>query len=249
MDSFDRLLSEAIDAMGESANPSLDEEREAFDAAHPETPMLTLLALPPISDRAVGLIVAFEVTSEASYEKRYRHPIWPQGQSGVTIGIGYDIGYVTVAQLERDWAPCINAAAVAALKHVCGVKGANAGQALAGVHDVDVPFSAANAVFKNTTIPRVTAQIVAALPGVETLSPDSLGALVSLVYNRGASFSLEGERYKEMRVIKADIAASKYSDIPAQLRSMKRLWQDKPNMAGLLRRRELEAIVFQDGLA
>ena len=27
---------------------------------------------------------------------------WPGGQSGVTIGFGYDLGYVTVDQFESD---------------------------------------------------------------------------------------------------------------------------------------------------
>jgi GH24 family phage-related lysozyme (muramidase) len=84
-----------------------------------------------------------------------------------------------------------------------------------------------------------------ALPNTGKLSADSLGALVSLAYNRGASFDSEGTRYQEMRAIKADMAAKKYQDVPKQIRNMKRLW---PNVKGLRVRRDLEAQLFQDGL-
>ena len=47
----------------------------------------------PISGQAFDLIVEFEVTGEQAYTQRYRRPVWPKGQSGVTIGIGYDVGY------------------------------------------------------------------------------------------------------------------------------------------------------------
>jgi hypothetical protein len=30
-------------------------------------------------------------------------PTWPEGQSGITIGIGYDIGYNSVEVFNQDW--------------------------------------------------------------------------------------------------------------------------------------------------
>jgi hypothetical protein len=39
-----------------------------------------------------------------------------------------------------------------------------------------------------------------------------------------------------------------FGGIPAALRAMKRLWQGVPGMAGLVARREREAVLFEVGL-
>jgi GH24 family phage-related lysozyme (muramidase) len=246
---FDTLLGQTRGSalLDETAH---DEERKLFDAAFP----VDLSASrrrgppPPVSDAAVDLIVTFEVSSAAVYEARYRHPVWPKGQSGVTIGIGYDCGYVTADQLSGDWLQAIGEAAIATLQPVCGLKGADAQQATQRVQSVDVPFDAADAVFRNTSLADTIRKTVRALPDAATLSPDCLGALVSLVYNRGAAFSRPEDRYREMRAIAADVENARLADIPAQFRSMKRLWENDPAMAGLVRRRELEALLFEQGL-
>ncbi len=84
------------------------------------------------------------------------------------------------------------------------------------------------------------------LVNTESLSPDCLGIIVSLIYNRGASFDRAGDRFREMRAIKADMAAKNFHDIPAQLRSMARLW---PVPNGVHGRRLREAAIFERGLA
>jgi GH24 family phage-related lysozyme (muramidase) len=83
------------------------------------------------------------------------------------------------------------------------------------------------------------------LPNTGKLGPDSLGALVSLTYNRGASYPKAGERYKEMRAIKTHMTNKAYFKVPAEFRSMKRIWPDVP---GLQARREREAKLFELGL-
>ena len=55
------------------------------------------------SKRAIDLIVATEVTSQAYYEKKLRKPEWPGGASGVTIAVGYDLGYANEDKIRRDW--------------------------------------------------------------------------------------------------------------------------------------------------
>src|SRR5262249_30700565 len=57
----------------------------------------------PISEQAFDLIVEFEVSTEQTYTQKYRRPVWPKGQSGATIGIGYDVGYASNPQLWADW--------------------------------------------------------------------------------------------------------------------------------------------------
>jgi GH24 family phage-related lysozyme (muramidase) len=200
----------------------------------------------PISQRAFDLIVMLEVTSQAAYERSYSRPTWPQGASGVTIGIGYDVGYVSKNLLRGDWKGAIPDAMITALESAIGVTGPDADQL---AHDlggsVDVPWSAATSVHRNKVIPKWVALTQRALPNTGDLSADSLGALVSLTYNRGASFSSQGPRYAEMRAIKGDMESKTFSDIPTQIRNMKRLW---PTVKGLRIRRDLEARLFQDGL-
>ena len=65
--------------------------------------------------------------------------------------------------------------------------------------------------------------------------------MLSLSYNRGASYTLQGDRYKEMRYIKADMAAERFDDIGYQLRAMARLW---PIGNGVHPRRYREAAIW-----
>jgi hypothetical protein len=201
----------------------------------------------PISDRAFDLIVMLEVTSQAAYERSYFRPTWPEGASGVTIGIGYDVGYVSKSLLLADWQGAIPDAMITALERAVGVTGADADQLAQELRaSVDVPWMAAISVHRSKVIPKWVALTEKALPNTSALSADSLGALVSLTYNRGASFGSPGPRYEEMRAIKSDMASKTFPDIPTQFRSMKRLW---PTVKGLRIRRDLEAQLFQDGLA
>lgn len=201
-----------------------------------------------ISQAAFDLIVAEEVSSQAAYNARYQHPERPGGQSGITIGIGYDCGYSTPARIREDWGGHIPNAMVDALCSIAGLTGDRAQSALAIIRpQVIVPWQAAIDVFANTDIPRWAATVRKALPNCDKLSPDCFGALVSLAYNRGASFSMAGDRYAEMRSIKAHMASQNFAAIPADFRSMKRLWTT-PSVRGVATRREHEALLFQKGL-
>ena len=60
-------------------------------------------AAPTISAAAVQSIVTCEVTSRAVYEQKWAHPIWPGLNSGVTIGIGYDLGQNSADRIRADW--------------------------------------------------------------------------------------------------------------------------------------------------
>jgi hypothetical protein len=79
-----------------------------------------------ISEDAVKLIIAFEVTSQAQYERKYQRPVWPRGQSGVTVGIGYDVGYATREWLHEDWKGVLSEAQLGQLEIACEVTGAPA---------------------------------------------------------------------------------------------------------------------------
>ena len=215
---------------------------------------------PPLSARALDLIVAHETGGRAYYERVYKKkPVWPKGASGVTIGFGYDLGYVDRTRFERDWSD-LPPAARAGLADVIGHRGGRdsdaAMQALvAQVSAFTIEWELAEKVFYAATVPRFAGLTAAALPDVHLLSPDSFGALVSLTFNRGASYRLARDpadprdRYREMRGIAAAMGERRFTDIPGLIRLMKRLWVGTAIEAELVRRREDEAALFEVGLA
>ncbi|CAM2849554.1 hypothetical protein [Janthinobacterium lividum] len=247
-DAFDTLLRQAINdpSLLDATRTSREGFGEQYEsrAIAPRTP----LSSRAISEAAITLITTFEVTDRARYEAKFQQPIWPAGESGVTIGIGYDLGYVTADWLNEDWEARLADGELATLRKVCGLRAEEARDALAQVRDVAVPWDIADQQFRTRLLPRYVALTLARLPNTDKLSDDSLGALVSLVYNRGASFHKDGPRYREMRMIRQHMVNEAYDAIPAELRSMARLWTGVPNMRGLVLRRELEAALFERGL-
>lgn len=202
-----------------------------------------------ISQGAIDLIVYSEVSSAAYYTKKLQRPAWPGGSSGVTIGVGYDLGQQTEAAVKAAWGSQVDATVLGRLQHACGIHGEEAKALTADMQDILIPWEQAYAVFTGSTLPAYIAMTEQALPNTGLLSPDSLGALVSLVYNRGAGgFSSANDRYREMRAIKQDMADQDFAGIPAEFRAMKRLWSGNPAMSGLVARRENEAVLFEKGL-
>lgn len=208
------------------------------------------------SPRAITFIVNSEVSSPQVYTRMYQRPTWPHGASGVTVGIGYDLGYSNAAKIAADWRGQVPEAVVAAMQSCAGITGEAARAACARVkNQISVPIAAAMHVFEKLDMPRWEQIVLKALPGSEKLSGDSFGALVSLTYNRGASYQKKRDandsldRYREMRAIRAALIAGQPERVPDLIRSMKRIWQGKANMAGLLTRRDDEADMFEEGLA
>src|SRR5262249_29239788 len=120
---------------------------------------------------------------------------------------------------------------------------------LVKVRDIQISWQQAWEQFIESEQPKYVGLTQRALPNFEELSPDCRGALVSLVFNRGPSFGIEGDRYSEMRNIRAHMKAKKFYAISSEIRSMSRIWKDDANLRGLVKRRELEAALFQAGLS
>jgi hypothetical protein len=194
------------------------------------------------SRKSLELILQFEIGSRAQYERLYAFPTWPGGESGVTIGIGYDLGFTSKPQIEADWDPFLEQPDRAALAAVQGAKGAVAQQLARGLRNIHIPLAAAELVFYASTLPRFARITRDVFPGVEDLPLDAQGALLSLVFNRGAS--LAGERRKEMRAIRDELAGgASLARIADQLEAMQRLW---PDARGLRERRVREAALVRD---
>ena len=204
-----------------------------------------------ISQAAFDLIVQEETGGESYYRKTEQSTDWPGGASGVTIGIGYDCGYASRKEIAFDWDGSISPAMIAALQDCAGITGSPArSHALAIRHVIDVPWAVALAVFQKRDVPKWEDRVAAVVPNTDKLSGDSFGALVSLAFNRGASFGGKGDRYREMRAIRQAMIAKNFKAIPGLLREMKRIWP--PGSAGhadLTARREHEAVLFEKGLA
>lgn len=205
-----------------------------------------------ISQAAIDLIVQEEVTSKSVYEKKYQRPEWPGGQSGVTIGIGYDVGagVSSADQLRKDWRGRIPDHMIEALVPCIHKTGAAGHAALAGVKNkVNVPWDAAMSVFSEVDVPRWYKACVKAIgPKFEQLSPDCRGVILSLAYNRGAAhFNSASDRSREMHAIKLHVNSGEWSKIPGDIRGMKRLWAGS-SVRGLVDRREREAKLFEKGL-
>lgn len=189
---------------------------------------------PLVSQAAVDLIIGFEISSEALYNRRYRTPIWPGHASGLTWCIGYDAGYNSKDDIQRTW---VNHEHVERLSQAAGKRRKAAMVLVPLYRDVETDFSYCKDVFMNDTLIEYEARTRRAFRnGYALLRPNAKGALVSVVYNRGAS--MVGDRRREMRVIRDKCVPNQdYPCIAAQIRSMKRLWTSR----GLRKRRDAEA--------
>lgn len=190
-----------------------------------------------VSKKSIDNLVNEEVSSPQTYEKKYTGVIWAGGDSGATIGIGYDCGFQTPATIEKDWLVHIGKNQVEILKMFSGLKGQKAKLAVENnpvVKQVHIPFKAAYSVFIKSSLPTYARRALSIYPKLDKLTPDAVGAILSLVYNRGTS--LEGDRRTEMKAIVPLVAAQDYEGIAKQLESMKRLWTN-----GLVQRRQREA--------
>lgn len=247
-----------LDADGDFGNGTLEAVREfqttkglavtgIIDAA--TWKRLRRLRLPSadIPTRAVAFIGREEVSSRKYYDARCVRPTWPGGASGVTIGVGYDIGYQQ-ATFKKDWAGLLSASQTALLTPWLGIKGDPAKAGPPNLTAVTIPWQAAWKAFIVRTLPQQVAATRKTFVGPVSLPPLCLGVLVSLVYNRGTSMTDSKdfpENRKEMRMVRDAVASGNLDKIPAALRAMKRLWKEGN---GLRDRRDREARLFEEGL-
>jgi hypothetical protein len=199
-----------------------------------------------ISKKAIDLIIKHEVGGRDVYNRRYQKPIWAGGDSGCTIGLGYDLGYVTEKQFFSDW-DGLNLNFLNALRKVVGIKGEAVKSMMRGeILQVRIPYNFAYDVFVNKSLPKYYKLTKAIYPELDNLNEDTRGALVSMIYNRGNK--LEGDRRKEMRAIVDLVAKADYEGIADQIERSKRLWENV-GLDGLVKRREEEADLILNSIA
>ena len=193
--------------------------------------------IPQVSPATIALLKQFEGCPP--------HPEWPEGESGITLGYGCDIGQDPAGL--NAWSKYLPAADYARLASVRGITGDAANAVLHKVRDIVIPQPAALAVLTDYDLPRYARQTMAAFPRSQLVPANSFGALVSLVYNRGPS--MDGDRRVEMRWIREFLKdESSWDMIPIEFADMARLWPGKPTDSNLAGRRYYEAHLFERGL-
>ena len=198
-----------------------------------------------ISPEARDLVIGFEVSDKRTYERKYQRPEWPGGASGITIGIGYDIGYGSANAISSHWKGLLSEPDIALLCSGAGLKGKAAQAELSRFKSIVVPYDVALEVYRRTTMPGYGRRVLGAFPNTADLAGHAFGALFSLVYNRGES--LKGTNREEMKRISELTAARQFDEVPGQIRAMKHIWEGR-GLPGLIQRRELEARLFERGL-
>jgi len=205
-----------------------------------------------LSKKSLDLILEFEVGGgENYYNKFLKNPAWPEGQSGVTIGVGYDLGYVNKSEFSEDWKD-LPKETFDRLYKVVGIKGYNAKNLIRGLKDITIPWELALKVFNNKTVTKFYNLTQQTFPNFDNLPEDAKGGLVSLVFNRGNA--LEGDRRREMKLIRDGMKlVSNYDQkaltfIANQIRNMKRIWIGGSIEKGMSRRRDAEAKLIEDSL-
>jgi GH24 family phage-related lysozyme (muramidase) len=195
-----------------------------------------------ISKKAIELIIKHEVGGRAVYERRYQKPILTE--SGVVIGIGYNLSEVRDNQFFSDW-DGLNLNFLNALRKVVGIKGEAVKTMMRGeILQVRIPYNFAYEVFVNKSIPKYYKLTKEIYPEIDSLNEDTRGALVSMIYNRGNK--LDGDSRKEMRAIVDLVAKADYEGIADQIERSKRLWEN--GLDGLVKRREEEADLILNSL-
>jgi GH24 family phage-related lysozyme (muramidase) len=275
------------DTMSAAALGTSEGQSEAFEAllAYREqqeveleelgaTPEVSVLAAAPsqaaieaarrVSAAAFKMIVDYETGGRAFYDNVIKQrPIWPKGSSGITIGFGYDLGYVSLGEYERDWATLIAGLSASQRSALAACVGFHSGKdspaklqaLLQTVRDIVVSWEVSQIEFEAQTLPKFALLTQNALPNTDRLSGDCFGALVSLTFNRGASYSKPvnpanpKDRYFEMREIKKAMQGQDFARIPVLLKDMIRVWEGTQIEGGMKRRRNDEAALFLAGLA
>ena len=179
----------------------------------------------------------------------YQRPQWPGYASGVTVGFGYDLGYHTKADVQRDWEGVANPSELLAMMQVVGVTG-NRAQSLASQikSQVHLDWNESQKVFERITLPEWSAKTAKAYRiARDDLHPDCNGALVGNTFNRGEAISSEG-RSREKYLIREALRRENYSVIPGLFREQRKYWPGTSGSNGLQTRRSEEADLFQKGL-
>ncbi|MGA8259178.1 MAG: peptidoglycan-binding protein [Arenicellales bacterium] len=211
---------------------------------------------PLLATNGVAMIAREETGGLALYEALSQWPQYPGVDSGITIGVGYDLRFNSEADLRALWGPHLPANALEELAGDIGKRGSKRRAAELRKMGIAVPFKAAWPVFVEKTVPRYYQETVAIYPSLPRLPSLCRSVLVSIVFNRGPS--LKGGTRTEMRTIQEMLVEADspgmdqgqrkrlLTGVEDQILSMRRLW---PVGSGLQKRRQTEANFWREGIS
>ena len=233
---------QAVAAVGQGINAAALAVVDALPLPVPTPPAPAPACIP---DEAINLIIAFEIGSPALYTARYQRPVWPGAASGATVGIGYDLGHRAARAIGADWAQHPQHPR---LQTASGITGPPARAVVTQLADIAIGYPMAFDVFATRSLAEYCNSARRAFVPLhfDAAPPPVQGALVSVVYHRGASMT--GNARTEMRAIRDDcLPRNDAACVAAQIRSMKRINRGTPIEAGISRRREAEATLAEAG--
>jgi hypothetical protein len=252
-----QLANETMRMLGQRERHEVVEaETEGVETESAEATLDKAAIAARVGPKGYDLIVGFETGGRRHYDGVIKaRPIWPGYASGITIGFGYDLGYHSRAEIERDWAR-LGAATVARLVTVAGRNSGRDKQTpaqmkalLAPLLDIKVTWEASEPVFRAATLPKYASGTWRTLPNCDLLPGDAFGALVSIGFNRGNAWSNDDDRFREMREIREAMDKRQFAKIPGLIRAMTRIWVGTNIETGMRRRRNAEAKLFEEALA
>lgn len=202
-------------------------------------PPISLPPAPTLTAAGRTLILEFETGGFAGYDK---HPEWPGGASGVTVGIGFDCGYYSRGVILSDWHK-LDATSRTRLADTSGITGQRAKEKVRHLRDIIVEWSLALGVFDNVDVAREYSSAKRAMPSFEDVRPNAQAAIISLGFNRG--WAMSGPNRVEMRAIRDLVPKRDYEAMASELRKMIRIWTGTSIESGMRRRRLAEARLME----
>ena len=184
-------------------------------------------------------IVEWETGGPRYYMRYLTTPMNPLNDaSGLTVGVGYDLGYSTADQVRTDWKGYIPAEDIEKLASVTGLKGREAAGKHRDVVGVVIPYDVALEQFTKVTLPIWLMKAYRLWPNFDSLNDRQKTALVSLTYNRGTS--LEGPTRSEMREVYNNLVRSNTRPVAGLIKQMAL----RSPLKGVQLRRKQEAELF-----
>jgi GH24 family phage-related lysozyme (muramidase) len=212
-----------------------------------------------LSKKANDLIIKYEVGGgEAYYNKKARFPIWPGGASGVTIGIGVDLGHISFKEFDTYISTYYSTDESSRLAKCIGHTGSQNDpnseiemkSLVQSVSDCELSWENALALHIDYTIPIYHKRTLKTFKGIEKLPLDAQGAIVSLVFNRGTR--LTGPNRQHMgniaNLISQYTPSNKKTileEIAKNFEDMISIWEGQKIYEGIKKRRLEEALLIK----
>jgi peptidoglycan hydrolase-like protein with peptidoglycan-binding domain len=210
---------------------------------------------PLLDTDGVAFIAKEETGGLAYYNQITQWPHFPGHESGITIGVGYDLRFNSLRDFKASWRSYLTPVVIKELSADIGKKGSKRRANQLKQQGITIPFAAAWAVLVQLTLPRYYTLTESVYPSLSSLPPRCRSALVSIAFNRGSD--TRRPRREEMKNIQSILRAAEdpglrpaqkklvLRDVEDQIIAMKRLW---PAGSGLLKRRDGEAALWRQGL-